>query len=304
MNTFEQQYLTLLAHLLKNGEDRGDRTGTGTKSVFGVFLEADIQKHGFPLLNTKKVHFASVAHELLWFIKAETNVQYLQDNKIRIWNEWADQNGELGRVYGCQWRKWIGYQPTEHPLIFDQQSRVNGLGKIDNGTATGRHFYIDQLQNTIHEIKQNPNSRRHLVTAWNPAEVDSMALPPCHYAFQFYVHTNGTLDLMFQMRSADVFLGLPFNIASYALLLVMVAHITGKEAGRVCVCIGDCHLYQNHINQAHEQLNRTILFDQAPQVVITPIKAVLPSDIDSFVFNNFEVIGYNPQPPIKAPISV
>ena len=222
-----QQYLDLLSRILNEGVHKGDRTGTGTLSVFGNQMRFDL-RDGFPLLTTKKLHLKSIIYELLWFLRGDTNIHYLQEHGVRIWNEWADENGELGPVYGHQWRSWPDYK---------------------GGT-------IDQITNVLEQIKHNPNSRRMLVTAWNPAEVDEMALPPCHCLFQFYV-ADGRLSLQLYQRSADTFLGVPFNIASYALLLQMMAQVTGLEAGEFIHTTGDTHLYSNHLEQAKLQLTRT-----------------------------------------------
>ncbi|MBR5469908.1 MAG: thymidylate synthase [Paludibacteraceae bacterium] len=263
-----KQYLELLKHVLDNGTTKEDRTGTGTKSVFGYQMRFDLSK-GFPLLTTKKLHLKSIIHELLWFLKGDTNIKYLQDNGVRIWNEWADENGELGPVYGHQWRSWPDY---------------NG------GT-------IDQVSNLINQIKNNPDSRRLIVSAWNVAEVDNMALPPCHTLFQFYV-ANGKLSLQLYQRSADIFLGVPFNIASYALLLMMVAQVTDLEVGEFVHTFGDAHIYSNHIEQVHEQLSRE------PRTLPTmKINADVKSIFD-FKFEDFQLENYNPHPHIKGVVAV
>ena len=263
-----KQYLKLLKHVLDNGTTKEDRTGTGTKSVFGYQMRFDLSK-GFPLLTTKKLHLKSIIHELLWFLKGDTNIKYLQDNGVRIWNEWADKNGELGPVYGHQWRSWPDY---------------NG------GT-------IDQVSNLINQIKNNPDSRRLIVSAWNVAEVDNMALPPCHTLFQFYV-ANGKLSLQLYQRSADIFLGVPFNIASYALLLMMVAQVTDLEVGEFVHTFGDAHIYSNHIEQVHEQLSRE------PRTLPTmKINADVKSIFD-FKFEDFQLENYNPHPHIKGVVAV
>ena len=222
-----EEYLNFLRHILKNGEDKGDRTGTGTTSLFGYQMRFNFEE-GFPAITTKKIHWPSVIHELLWFISGETNIEYLQQNKIRIWNEWADENGDLGPVYGKQWRNWEGED-----------------GKI-----------IDQLENAIELIKTNPNSRRIIISAWNVGELDKMALMPCHAFFQFYVN-NGKLSCQLYQRSADAFLGVPFNIASYSLLLHMIAHVMNFDVGEFVYTVGDLHLYSNHIKQAKIQLKRS-----------------------------------------------
>lgn len=263
-----QQYLDLLSRILNEGVHKGDRTGTGTLSVFGNQMRFDL-RDGFPLLTTKKLHLKSIIYELLWFLRGDTNVHYLQEHGVRIWNEWADENGELGPVYGHQWRSWPDYK---------------------GGT-------IDQITNVLDQIKHNPNSRRMLVTAWNPAEVDEMALPPCHCLFQFYV-ADGRLSLQLYQRSADTFLGVPFNIASYALLLQMMAQVTGLEAGEFIHTTGDTHLYSNHLEQAKLQLTRTPR--PLPKMKINPdVK-----DLFAFKYEDFELVDYNPYPHISAEVAV
>lgn len=263
-----QQYLDLLSRILNEGVHKGDRTGTGTLSVFGNQMRFDL-RDGFPLLTTKKLHLKSIIYELLWFLRGDTNVHYLQEHGVRIWNEWADENGELGPVYGHQWRSWPDYK---------------------GGT-------IDQITNVLEQIKHNPNSRRMLVTAWNPAEVDEMALPPCHCLFQFYV-ADGRLSLQLYQRSADTFLGVPFNIASYALLLQMMAQVTGLEAGEFIHTTGDTHLYSNHLEQAKLQLTRTPR--PLPKMKINPdVK-----DFFAFKYEDFELVDYNPYPHISAEVAV
>ena len=263
-----KQYLDLLNRILDEGVQKGDRTGTGTLSVFGNQMRFNMQD-GFPLLTTKKLHLKSIIYELLWFLRGDTNVLYLQEHGVRIWNEWADENGELGPVYGHQWRSWPDYK---------------------GGT-------IDQITNVLEQIKHNPNSRRMLVTAWNPAEVDEMALPPCHCLFQFYV-ADGRLSLQLYQRSADTFLGVPFNIASYALLLQMMAQVTGLEAGEFIHTTGDTHLYSNHLEQAKLQLTRTPR--PLPKMKINPdVK-----DLFAFKYEDFELIDYNPYPHISAEVAV
>ncbi|MFK4823505.1 thymidylate synthase [Paenochrobactrum sp. BZR 588] len=263
-----QTYLNLLSHVLANGIDRGDRTGTGTRSVFGYQMRFDLAE-GFPVLTTKKLHLRSIIHELLWFLKGDTNIAYLKENGVSIWDEWADENGDLGPVYGAQWRSW----PAR-----------------DGGS-------IDQISNLLHMIKTNPQSRRLIVSAWNPALVDEMALPPCHCLFQFYV-ANGKLSCQLYQRSADIFLGVPFNIASYALLTMMIAQVCGLEAGDFVHTLGDAHLYANHFEQAKLQLTRT------PKVlpVMTMNKQV--KDLFAFTFDDFKLEGYEADPTIKAPIAV
>ena len=263
-----QQYLDLLSRVLDQGVDRGDRTGTGTRAVFGHQMRFDLQQ-GFPLLTTKKLHTRSIIHELLWFIKGDTNIRYLQENGVSIWDEWADENGDLGPVYGAQWRSW----PTP-----------------DGG-------HIDQIARLVEGIRANPDSRRHIVTAWNPAEVDNMALPPCHCLFQFYV-ADGKLSCQLYQRSADIFLGVPFNIASYALLTLMVAQVTGLKPGDFVHTLGDAHLYANHFEQAREQLSR--IPGPLPVMRLNPDV----TDLFDFTFEDFVLEGYEAAPSIKAPIAV
>ena len=263
-----KQYLDLKAHVLAHGHAKGDRTGTGTLSVFGHQMRFDLAE-GFPLVTTKKLHLRSIIHELLWFIRGETNIQYLHDNKVRIWDEWADANGDLGPVYGAQWRSW----PAR-----------------DGST-------IDQLVKLIAMIRQNPNSRRLMVTAWNPADVDAMALPPCHCLFQFYV-AGDKLSCQLYQRSADIFLGVPFNIASYALLTHMIAQVTGLKAGEFIHTLGDAHLYVNHLDQAREQLTRR------PYPLPTLKIARDVREIDDFAYEDFVIEGYESHPHIAAPVAV
>ena len=263
-----KQYLELLDRVLAEGAEKGDRTGTGTHSVFGHQMRFDLAK-GFPVLTTKKLHLRSIIHELLWFLQGNTNVKYLQDNKVRIWNEWADENGDLGPIYGYQWRSWP--------------------------TPGGGH--IDQISQVIDSIKNNPNSRRHIVSAWNVGEIKNMALPPCHILFQFYV-ADGKLSCQLYQRSADIFLGVPFNIASYALLTMMVAQVTGLELGDFVHTLGDAHIYNNHMDQVKLQLSREP--KDLAQMKINP-------DVDSifdFKYEDFELISYDPHPGIKGEISV
>jgi len=263
-----KQYLDLLNRILDEGVQKGDRTGTGTLSVFGNQMRFNMQD-GFPLLTTKKLHLKSIIYELLWFLRGDTNVLYLQEHGVRIWNEWADENGDLGPVYGHQWRSWPDYKGVT----------------------------IDQIANVIDQIKHHPDSRRMLVTAWNPAEVDQMALPPCHCLFQFYV-ADGKLSLQLYQRSADTFLGVPFNIASYALLLQMMAQVTGLEAGEFIHTTGDTHLYLNHLEQAKLQLTREPR--PLPKMKINPdVK-----DLFSFKYEDFELTDYNPWPHIAADVAV
>jgi len=263
-----QQYHQLLQHILDNGVEKTDRTGTGTISCFGYQMRFDLQK-GFPMVTTKKLHLKSIVHELLWFLKGETNVAYLKENGVSIWNEWADENGELGPVYGKQWRSWEGAD-----------------GKV-----------IDQVTDVINQIKKNPDSRRLIVSAWNVADLPDMALMPCHALFQFYV-ADGKLSCQLYQRSADVFLGVPFNIASYALLTMMVAQVCDLGLGDFVHTFGDVHLYSNHIEQAKLQLSRTPF--ELPQIKINPeVK-----DIFSFNFEDFELVNYEFHPHIKAPVAV
>ena len=263
-----KQYLDLMRHVRDNGTVKSDRTGTGTTSVFGYQMRFDLSK-GFPMVTTKKLHLRSILHELLWFLKGDTNIQYLQDNGVSIWNEWADEKGELGPVYGSQWRSWP--------------------------TASGQH--IDQISQVVEQIKNNPDSRRIIVSAWNVAEVENMALPPCHAFFQFYV-ADGKLSCQLYQRSADIFLGVPFNIASYALLVHMMAQVCNLEVGDFVHTLGDAHLYSNHMEQVDLQLSREPL----------PLPSIkLNSDVDSifnFKFDDFELVDYQSYPHIKAPVAV
>ena len=263
-----QQYLDLLSHVLTNGIRKSDRTGTGTVSVFGYQMRFNLQE-GFPLLTTKKLHFKSIAYELLWFLRGDTNIKFLTDHGITIWNEWADEYGNLGPVYGYQWRSWP--------------------------TANGKH--IDQISQVIDSLRRNPDSRRHIVSAWNVGEINKMALPPCHILFQFYV-AGDKLSCQLYQRSADIFLGVPFNIASYSLLTYMMAQVTGLQPGEFIHTLGDAHLYLNHIEQAKLQLTRTPR--KLPSLRLNPeVK-----DIFSFQYEDFIIDGYDPHPHIKADISV
>ena len=262
------QYETLLEHCYKTGVDKSDRTGVGTRSVFGYQMRFNLAE-GFPLVTTKKLHIRSIVHELLWFLSGSSNIKYLHDNGVSIWDEWADENGDLGPVYGVQWRSWPA--------------------------PDGRK--IDQISNLIEGIKRNPDSRRHLVVAWNPAEVDKMALPPCHCLFQFYV-ANGKLSCQLYQRSCDIFLGVPFNIASYSLLTHMVAQQCDLEVGDFVWTGGDCHIYKNHFEQVELQLSRTPR--AYPKLVINR----KPSSIFDYKFEDFVIEGYDPWPRIKAPIAV
>lgn len=263
-----KQYLDLLQHIIDHGTDKGDRTGTGTRSVFGYQMRFDLAE-GFPLLTTKKLHLKSIIHELLWFLRGDTNVRYLQDNGVRIWNEWADADGELGHIYGFQWRSWPDY-------------------------AGGS---VDQIAQAVDQIRNNPDSRRIIVSAWNVADLPNMNLPPCHALFQFYV-AGGRLSLQLYQRSADTFLGVPFNIASYSLLLMMMAQVTGLKPGEFVHTLGDTHLYLNHLDQARLQLTREPR--PLPRMVLNPDV----TDITGFRYEDFTLEGYDPHPHISAPISV
>lgn len=262
------QYHELLQHILKHGQVKDDRTGTGTLSIFGYQMRFDLNE-GFPLVTTKKIHIKSIIHELLWFLNGDTNISYLNKNGVTIWNEWADADGNLGPVYGYQWRSWP-----------------------DN---KGGH--IDQISNLIKQIKNNPNSRRLIITAWNPAQIEDMALPPCHALFQFYIHNN-KLSCQLYQRSADVFLGVPFNIASYALLTMMIAQVCKLNLGEFIHTFGDVHLYSNHIEQAKLQLSRSTL--TLPTMIIN--KEI--NSIFDFKYEDFNLIGYNPHPAIKADVAI
>ena len=263
-----KQYLDLMRHVREHGTRKEDRTGTGTVSVFGYQMRFDLSA-GFPLVTTKKVHLRSILHELLWFLQGDTNIRYLHDNNVSIWDEWADENGDLGPVYGSQWRSWP--------------------------TADGRS--IDQISQVVDTIRNNPDSRRIIVSAWNVGAIETMALPPCHAFFQFYV-ADGKLSCQLYQRSADIFLGVPFNIASYALLTLMMAQVTGLEAGEFIHTFGDAHLYLNHLEQTDRQLSR----DPRP----LPVLAINPdvTDLFAFRFEDFELQGYDPHPHIKAPVAV
>jgi thymidylate synthase len=263
-----KHYLDLLDHVLQHGVEKTDRTGTGTISVFGYQMRFDLQV-GFPVLTTKKLHLRSIIHELLWFLKGETNLKYLHDNKVTIWDEWADENGDLGHIYGYQWRSWP--------------------------TPDGR--YIDQISGVVTSIVTNPDSRRHIVSAWNVGELDKMALPPCHLLFQFYV-AEGKLSCQLYQRSCDIFLGVPFNIASYALLTMMMAQVTGLKPGEFVHTLGDAHIYLNHIEQVRLQLSREPF--PLPQMIINPER----TRIFDFVFDDFQLMNYKSHPHIKGEISV
>ena len=266
-----QQYHDLLRLVLEQGQPRADRTGTGTLSIFGAQARFDLRPKGpgFPLLTTKKLHIKSIIYELLWFLRGDTNIRYLNEHGVTIWNEWADKNGDLGRVYGAQWRDW------------------RGAGSVR----------VDQVDNVIAQIKKDPSSRRLIVSAWNPAEIDGMALPPCHVLFQFYVQ-DGELSCQLYQRSADLFLGVPFNIASYSLLTMMVAHVVDLTPGDFVHTFGDLHLYKNHLEQAREQLTRDCR--SLPRMKLNPRL----KNIHDFSFEDFELTGYNPHPSIKAAIAV
>jgi len=267
-STIEHAYLDLLRDILENGAEQNDRTGVGTRSVFGRQLRCDLSE-GFPLLTTKKVHFRSIAIELLWFLRGETNVKWLQERGVKIWDEWADENGDLGPVYGKQWRRWEGPDGTE----------------------------IDQLSNLLEQIRNNPSSRRLIVSGWNPVDVPSMALPPCHTLYQFNV-ADGKLSCQLYQRSADMFLGVPFNIASYALLTTMVAKVCGLEPGAYIHAFGDAHIYSNHVDQVREQLSRTPR--QLPTLSLNPDA----NDLFDFEYEDMTLNNYDPLPLIKAPIAV
>ncbi|MFG6396493.1 MAG: thymidylate synthase [Muribaculaceae bacterium] len=263
-----QQYLSLLKHIMDNGVQKGDRTGTGTRSVFGYQMRFNLED-GFPLLTTKKLHLKSIIHELLWFLKGDTNVKYLQENGVRIWNEWADENGDLGHIYGYQWRSWPAYDGS----------------------------FVDQISEAVETIKHNPDSRRIIVSAWNVGDLKNMNLPPCHAFFQFYV-AEGRLSLQLYQRSADTFLGVPFNIASYALLTMMMAQVCGLRAGDFIHTLGDTHIYNNHFDQVREQLSRQPR--ALPRMVLNPdVKSIF-----DFRFEDFTLEGYDPHPHIKAQVSV
>ena len=263
-----KQYLDLMHHVIQNGQEKNDRTGTGTRSVFGYQMRFDLE-NGFPCITTKKLHLRSIVHELLWFLKGDTNIQYLMDNNVRIWDEWADENGNLGPVYGSQWRSW----PTQ------------------------KGEYIDQISQVISQIKENPDSRRLIVSAWNVSEIENMALPPCHAFFQFYV-SDGKLSCQLYQRSADIFLGVPFNIASYALLTMMIAQVCDLQLGEFIHTLGDAHLYSNHLEQSTLQLERKAR--DLPKMIINPeVK-----NIFDFTIDDFELTKYNPYPHIKGKVAI
>lgn len=294
-----KQYLDLLRHVMENGKDRTDRTGVGTRSVFGAQMRMDLA-HGFPLLTTKKVHFKSIVVELLWFLRGDTNVKFLQEHGVTIWNEWADANGDLGPVYGKQWRRWEKFVP------FGKR-----LGSHEDYVCHTSH--IDQVNQLIGDLKSNPFSRRHIVSAWNPVDVPNMKLPPCHTLWQCYVSEEAEhppsilltrrLHLHLYARSIDIFLGLPFNIASYALLLTILADITGMGVGELIISFGDLHLYSNHFEQAKEQLSREPRV--LPQLLIgADATGQDNKTIDDYEVSDFGILNYNPHPAIKAPIAV
>ncbi len=262
------QYIHLVRHVLEHGTRKADRTGTGTLSVFGYQMRFDLAR-GFPLVTTKKLHLKSIIHELLWFLRGETNIRYLKENGVSIWDEWADENGDLGPIYGYQWRSWPA--------------------------ADGRH--VDQIAQLVDQIQRNPDSRRLIVSAWNVGAIEKMALPPCHLLFQFYV-ADGKLSCQLYQRSADIFLGVPFNVASYALLTLMLAQVTGLEPGEFVHTLGDTHLYLNHLEQAQLQLTRDPR--PLPQMRLNPEKYTL----ENFVYEDFELMNYDPHPAIKAPVAV
>ena len=263
-----KQYIDLLSHVMEHGTEKKDRTGTGTISIFGYQMRFDLSE-GFPVMTTKKLHLKSIIHELLWFLSGSTNIKYLQENGVKIWNEWADADGNLGPVYGYQWRSWP--------------------------SSDGRH--IDQISSVVRSLKENPDSRRHIVNAWNVGEIEKMALPPCHILFQFYV-ADGRLSCQLYQRSADIFLGVPFNIASYALLTLMMAQVTGYKPGEFIHTLGDAHIYLNHMEQVRLQLTR--------ELRPLPVMTVNPEvrDIFSFKYDDFTLTGYDPHPAIKGEISV
>ena len=262
-----KQYIDLLEHVINNGTVKTDRTGTGARTVFGYQMRFNMDE-GFPLVTTKKLHLKSIIHELLWFLKGDTNVKYLHENGVKIWNEWADRDGNLGPIYGYQWRSWPSAEGS-----------------------------IDQISNVVRSIRENPNSRRHIVSAWNVGEIEKMALPPCHILFQFYV-ADGRLSCQLYQRSADIFLGIPFNIASYSILLMMIAQVTGLKPGEFVHTLGDAHIYLNHLDQVNEQIGRKPF--KLPKMVINPNR----DDIFDFVYDDFTLTGYEAHPHIKGEIAV
>lgn len=284
-----QTYLDLLRDVLENGTERGDRTGTGTLSVFGRQMRFDLSGWTLPAVTTKRLHFKSIIHELLWFLKGSTNIKYLQENGVRIWDAWADENGDLGPVYGKQWRRWRGAKWANHAQPQQHLEVAHYLAKP---------FKVDQVAEVIDSIKNNPLSRRHIVSAWNVADVPDMALPPCHLLYQFYVREGKFLDCMMYQRSCDMFLGVPFNIVSYSLLTMMIAHVCGLKPGEFVHTLGDAHIYLNHLDQVKTQLERKPL--PLPTVLLHP--GVM--NIDSFSYETIKIIDYQSHPGIKAPISV
>lgn len=299
------QYLDLLRHVLEHGRFRTDRTGTGTFSVFGAQARFPLRQN-FPLLTTKKLHLRSIIYELLWFLRGERNVRYLQENKVTIWDEWADAKGDLGPVYGKQWRHWTkSSRPRKRPDASASQQSLFDLGELSEGNRVipigprlrRSRYGIDQIAKVIEEMKSNPDSRRLIVSAWNVADIDSMALPPCHTLFQFYVG-EGELSCQLYQRSGDIFLGVPFNLASYALLTLMIAQVCGLKPGDFVHTFGDLHLYANHVEQAKLQLTREPR--PLPQMKLNP----KVKNIDRFKFEDFELVGYDPHPAIKAQVAV
>ena len=291
MNNVDKQYLDLCRHILDNGVEKSDRTGTGTLSTFGYQMRFNLAE-GFPLLTTKKLHWPSIAHELLWFLSGDTNTKYLRENGVRIWDEWSDERGNLGPVYGHQWRRW------SRPFTDEEMSEYFRLAHYTHFPEIPKGFgEIDQIVQVIEQIRTNPDSRRLIVNAWNVGELDYMALPPCHLLFQFYV-ADGKLSCQLYQRSADVFLGLPFNIASYSLLTHMIAHVTGLEVGEFVHTLGDAHIYSNHVEQIKTQLER-----EPRSLPSLNIKRKV-TDIDDFTFDDFEIVGYNPHPHIAGKVAV
>lgn len=279
----EYEYELALLRVLADGELRGDRTGTGTYSMFGLRMEFDLSK-SFPLITTKRVYWKGVVEELLWFLRGETNIKFLLEQNVHIWDEWADENGDLGPVYGAQWRSWVSERRWKHKG-----------GSVIEETKT-----IDQIADVINQIRGNPESRRLVVSAWNPGAIPDMALPPCHMLFQFYVTSDGKLDCQLYQRSGDMFLGVPFNIASYSLLTYIIAHMTGLKPGRFVHVIGDAHVYTNHIDQVYEQLGR----EARPFPTLKIVNNAPVEDPGQFVFDDFLLEGYEPHPTIKAPVAV
>lgn len=305
MSASEHNYLLLLEEVLEQGEVRDDRTGVGTKSIFGTQTRYDLRK-GFPLLTTKKVHWPSIVHELIWFLSGSTNIAYLQKHNVRIWDEWADEKGELGPVYGKQWRAWNAFAPLVQGPTDIKTLEEKGISVPEEMLDPNEKYWtrldvmyqIDQISQVIEQIRNNPMSRRIIVSAWNPAEIPEMKLPPCHAFFQFYCHTDGGLSLQLYQRSADMFLGVPFNIASYSLLLMMVAQVTGRTPREFIHTMGDTHIYENHIEQVNLQLSRE------PRA-LPNVK--LNEDIDSifkFTFEDITLENYNPHPLIKGKVAV